>query len=132
MHQALAIHKIQHLKRGKIAQPLWQSMDFIKSLYPQNFKGNKVLNLVQERVECRLCSRPTQLELLEGVLNGSRRQTVPTLQILKKRAKRLAHCVVLQLLWTGNLAKTSAQDNSLLPTSEGKDRCAVNLANNSA
>ena len=89
MHQALAIHKIQHSKRGKIAQPLWQSLDFIKSLYPQNFKGNKVLVLVEERVVCRLCSRPTQLELLEGVLNGSRRQHSPNFE--EERYKTVAN-----------------------------------------
>ena len=46
MQQAIAIHNIQLLKRGKIAQPLWQSYHLNKSLYPQNFKGNEVLNLV--------------------------------------------------------------------------------------
>ena len=49
MQQAIAIHNIQLLKRGKIAQPLWQNDHLIKSLYPQNFKGNVVLNLVQEQ-----------------------------------------------------------------------------------
>ena len=49
MQQVIAIHNIQLLKRGKIAQPLWQSYHLIKSLYPQNFKGNEVLNLVQDQ-----------------------------------------------------------------------------------
>ena len=48
MHQIVAIRNIQLLERGKIAQPLWQSYH-LKMLYPQNFKGNEVLNLVQEQ-----------------------------------------------------------------------------------
>ena len=46
MHQVVAIHNIQLLNRGKITQPLWQSFNTIKTFYPENFKGNEVLNLV--------------------------------------------------------------------------------------
>ena len=80
MHQVPAFHKIQLLKRRNIAQPLWQSYHLITVLYPQNFKGNEILNLVQESI------RKHTLETLEGELNGGsrrrrRRQTIPILQI---------------------------------------------------
>ena len=57
MNQVLATHNVQLLKRGKVAQPL-QIYYFIKSLYPHNFKGNEVFNLVQaqERVVYGLCT----------------------------------------------------------------------------
>ena len=76
MHQVGAIHKIQLLKRRNIAQPLWQIYQIY--FYPQNFKGNEILNLVQESI------RPLKLETLEGELNGGsrrRRQKAPILQI---------------------------------------------------
>lgn len=43
------IHSILLLKRRKTAQPLRQSFHFTKSLYPQNFKSNEVLNFVGVR-----------------------------------------------------------------------------------
>lgn len=76
MHQVPAIYKIQLLKRRNIAQPLWQI--YQTYTYPQNFKGNEILNLVQESI------RPQKHETLEGGLNGGsrrRRQTIPILQI---------------------------------------------------
>ena len=78
MHQVPAIHKKQLLKRRNIAQTLRQSYHLITVLYPQNFKGNEILNLEQESI------RPLKLETLEGELKGGsrrRRQKVPILQI---------------------------------------------------
>ena len=77
MHQVVAIHKIQLLKRRNIAQPHRQIYQIY--FYPQNFKGNEILNLVQESIW-----PPNKLEILEGGLNGGsrrRRQTIPILQI---------------------------------------------------
>ena len=81
MHQVPATHKIQLLKRRKIAQRLWQIYQIYSNAYPQNFKGNEILNLVQESI------RPNKQETLEGGLNGGSRrrrrrtQTIPILEI---------------------------------------------------
>ena len=61
MHHVPAIHKIQLLKRRNIAQPLWQIYHLITVIYPQNFKGNEILNLVQESI------RKHTLETLEEI-----------------------------------------------------------------
>ena len=76
MHQVRAIRKIQLLKRRNIAQPLWQIYQ-IYLAYPQNFKGNEILNLVPESIRPpRKPSTkstkytPNKRETLEGELNG--------------------------------------------------------------